>query len=325
MNVVTVATPGEVPYTFCMNNPVRVTCRVGFVLLALCGVGAAQKVAITFDDLPANGELPPGVTRVETAKNVLAILKKRHVPPVYGFVNAKKLEGSVDGAEALKLWAAAEPVGNHTYAHMDLEQNTAEAFEREIEEDEPALELLGGKVGAENDWHWLRYPYLHEGDTVEKRRAVRAYLKAHGYRIAQVTLDWEDYLWNFAYARCAAKNDTKAIAWLRSSYLSTASEFLDLGREQAKLIYGREINYVLLMHLGAFSSAILPEALDLLKQKGFQLVTLEEAESDAAYEGDPDVGLHDAGTLLDQWMQVKQIKYPEHAEKPYKEIENVCQ
>lgn len=289
--------------------------------LGLAGTCAAQKLALTMDDLPQNGDLPPGVSRAETAKNVLAILKKRHVPPVYGFVNAKKLEGSADGAEALKLWAAAEPVGNHTYAHMDLEQNTAEAFEREIEEDEPALELLA----KGDDWRWLRYPYLHEGDTVEKRRAVRAYLKGRGYRIAQVTLDWEDYLWNFAYARCAAKNDKKSIEWLRSSYLNTASEFLDLGREQAKLIYGRDINHVLLMHLGAFSSMILPEALDLLKKKGFKLVTLEEAESDAAYEGDPDVGLHDAGTLLDQWMQVKQIKYPEHAEKPYKEIEGVCQ
>ena len=304
-----------------MKNLVNVTCRVGFLLLALCGGCAAQKVAITFDDLPLNGSLPPGVTRAETTKSVLAILKKRHAPPVYGFVNAKKLEGSADGAEALKLWAAAEPVGNHTYSHMDLEQNTVEAFEREIEEDEPALELLEEK----DNWHWLRYPYLREGDTVEKRRGVRAYLKARGYRIAQVTLDWEDYLWNFAYARCAAKNDTKSIAWLRSSYLNTASEFLDLGREQAKLIYGHDINYVLLMHLGAFSSTILPEALDLLKKKGFKLVTLEEAESDAAYDGDPDVGLHDAGTLLDQWMQVKQIKYPEHAEKPYKEIESVCQ
>ena len=289
--------------------------------LAGSGVCAAQKLAITMDDLPLNGSLPAGVTRAETTKNVIAILKKRHVPPVYGFINAKKLEGNSDGAEALKLWAAAEPVGNHTYAHMDLEQNSAEAFEREIEEDEPALELLQ----TSGDWHWLRYPYLHEGDTVEKRRAVRAYLKARGYRIAQVTLDWEDYLWNTAYARCVTKGDTKSIDWLRSSYLNTASEFLDLGREQAKLIYGHEINYVLLMHLGAFSSTILPEALDLLKKKGFKLVTLEEAESDAAYDGDPDVGLHDAGTMLDQWMQVKQIKYPEHAEKPYKEIEGVCQ
>jgi len=304
-----------------MKNLVSATCQAGFLVVVLCGAGVAQKLAITFDDLPRNGELPPGVTQAETAKNVLEILKKRHVPPVYGFINARKLEGSPDGAEALQLWAAAEPVGNHTYAHMDLEQNTAEAFEREIEEDEPVLELLESK----DTWHWLRYPYLHEGDTVEKRRAVRTYLKAHGYRIAQVTLDWEDYLWNFAYARCLAKNDTKSMEWLRSSYLSTASAFLDLGREQAKLIYGREINYVLLMHLGAYSSTILPDALDLLKKKGFKLVTLEEAESDAAYDGDPDVGLKDAGTLLDQWMQVKQIKYPEHKEKPYKEIESVCQ
>jgi peptidoglycan/xylan/chitin deacetylase (PgdA/CDA1 family) len=308
-----------------MKNLLRFIGLENVLLVAFClglaGMCAAQKLAITMDDLPLNGTLPPGVSRAETARDVLAILKKGHVPPVYGFINAKRLEGNEDGAEALKLWAAAEPVGNHTYSHMDLEQNSAEAFEREIEENEPVLELLDAK----DHWHWLRYPYLHEGDTVEKRRTVRAYLKAHGYRIAQVTLDWEDYLWNTAYARCVAKGDAKSIAWLRSSYLSTASTFLDLGREQAKLIYGHEINYVLLMHLGAFSSTILPDALDLLKKKGFKLVPLEEAESDAAYEGDPDVGLHDAGTLLDQWMQVKQIKYPEHAEKPYKEIENVCQ
>ena len=115
------------------------------------------------------------------------------------------------------------------------------------------------------------------------------------------------------------------MAWLRSSYLNTAAEFLDLGREQAKLIYGHDINHVLLMHLGAFSSAILPDVLDLLKKKGFKLVTLEEAENDPAYEGDPDTGFHDAGTFLDQWMQVKGIKYPEHAEKPYKEVEAACQ
>src|SRR5208282_2764666 len=97
-------------------------CSIAFV-----GICAAQKLAITFDDLPLNGLLPPGVTRAETTRSVLAILKERHAPPVYGFINAKKLEGSEDGAAALKLWAAAEPVGNHTYAHMDLEQNTPEA------------------------------------------------------------------------------------------------------------------------------------------------------------------------------------------------------
>jgi peptidoglycan/xylan/chitin deacetylase (PgdA/CDA1 family) len=282
---------------------------------------AAQKVAITFDDLPLNGDLPSGVTRVEIARKTLAVLKAHHVPAAYGFVNARKLEGNPDGAEALKIWAEAEPVGNHTYAHMDLNSNAAEAFEREIEENEPVLELLAAK---DANWHWLRYPFLREGDTVEKRRAVRAYLQAHQYRVAQVTLDWEDYLWNSAYARCAAKKDAASITWLRSSYLETASSYLDLGREMAKLVYGHDINHVLLLHLGAFSSTILPDALDLLEKKGFTLVTLEEAESDPAYETDPDAGSKYGGTLLEEWMEARKIKYPAVLAKPYKELEQVC-
>ncbi|MGD1079165.1 MAG: polysaccharide deacetylase family protein [Candidatus Sulfotelmatobacter sp.] len=289
--------------------------------LALAQISPAQKVAITFDDLPLNGDLPPGVTRVEITGNTLAVLKMRHVPAVYGFVNAKKLEGNADAAEALKLWADAEPVGNHTYAHMDLNANPAEAFEREIEEDEPVLELVAAK---DDNWHWLRYPFLREGDTVEKRRAVSAYLQARQYRVAQVTLDWEDYMWNSAYARCVAKNNAKSIAWLRTSYLNTASSYLDLGREMAKLVYGHEINHVLLLHLGAFTSTILPDALDLLEKKGFKVVTLEEAESDPAYATDPDAGSMYGGTLLEQWMDARKIKYPAAAEKPYKEVREIC-
>ena len=290
-------------------------------VLLIVNVCAAQKVAITFDDLPLNGDLPPGVTRVQIARDTLAILSARHAPPAYGFINAKKLEGNSDAAEALKIWAAAEPIGNHTYGHINLNTNPAEAFEREIDENEPSLELLAGKDG---DWHWLRYPFLHEGETVEKRRAVRAYLQAHGYRVAQVTLDWEDYLWNSAYARCAAKNDAQSIAWLKSSYLSIESSHLDLGRDLAKMVYGHDINHVLLLHLGAFSRTILPDALDLMQKKGFTFVTLEEAESDPVYEGDPDVGSKYGGTLLELWIEAKKIKFPPVMEKPYKQLQEIC-
>ena len=302
-------------------SPGNIVLRVMF-FLALAQISRAQKVAITFDDLPLNGDLPPGMTRVEIVGNTLAVLKMLHVPAAYGFVNAKKLEENTDAAEALKLWADAEPVGNHTYGHMDLNANPADAFEREIEEDEPVLELVAAK---DANWHWLRFPFLREGDTVEKRRAVRAFLEAHHYRVAQVTLDWEDYLWNSAYARCVAKNDAKSIAWLRSSYLDTESAYLDLGREMAKLVYGHDINHVLLLHLGAFSSTILPEALGLLEKKGFKLVTLEEAESDPAYGTDPDAGSKYGGTLLEEWMEARKIKYPAVKEKPYKELKKICQ
>jgi hypothetical protein len=202
-----------------------------------------------------------------------------------------------------------------------LSENPAEAFERDIDQDEPVLELLAGKG---SDWRWFRYPFLHEGDRVEKRREVRAYLQAHRYRVAQVTLDWEDYLWNSAYARCAEKKDAQSIAWLKSSYLSIESSYLDLGRDLAQLVYGHEINHVLLLHLGSFSSTILPDALDLMQKKGFTFVTLEEAESDPVYQGDPDVGSKYGGTLLELWMEAKKIKFPPVMEKPYKQLAEIC-
>jgi peptidoglycan/xylan/chitin deacetylase (PgdA/CDA1 family) len=139
-----------------MNNPIRPGCSnatLVLAFLALTQISLAQRVAITFDDLLVNGGLPPNMTQGEAVGNTLAILKMRHVPAAYGFVNAKKLEANADAAAALKLWADAEPAGNHTYSHMDLNANPAEAFEREIEADEPVLELVAAK---DAHWHWLR-------------------------------------------------------------------------------------------------------------------------------------------------------------------------
>ena len=280
-----------------------------------------EPVAITFDDLPLNGTLAPGTTRVGIVTDVLAVLKQHAVPQVYGFVNAKKLEGSPDGAEALKLWVAGgQRVGNHTYAHSDLSGETADAFLQDVRLNEPALELLT----AGDTWRWFRYPYLREGDALEKRRAVRTQLASRNYQIAQVTLDYEDYLWNSAYARCAAKHDDQSVARLHESYLSIASAYIDADREMAKAVFGREVSHVLLLHLGAYSSKILPDVLELLHQKGFTLVTLEEAQRDPIYQSDPDAGSKQGGTLLEQWMDTRRIKYPTVLRKPYKELEAIC-
>jgi peptidoglycan/xylan/chitin deacetylase (PgdA/CDA1 family) len=188
-------------------------------LVTLPTFAAAQEVALTFDDLPAHGPLPPGMTRLDVAKSIIATLKAARAPEVYGFINAVKLEQVPEDRAVLEQWRAAGlMLGNHTYSHMSLTDNTAEAFEKEIAANEAALRsLMGGE-----DWHWFRYPFLWEGETLEKRDAVRAWLKGHGYRVAQVTLDFEDYAWNAPYARCVAKNNQQAIAWLKSSYLDTA-------------------------------------------------------------------------------------------------------
>jgi len=290
-------------------------------LLLAASFAAAEPVAVTFDDLPLNGELAPDTTRASLVADVLAILKKYRLAHVYGFVNAKKLEGSDDGAAALRRWVAGgQAVGNHTYSHLDLHKSSPQEFLTDLREDEPVLELLD----ASGNWRWLRYPYLREGDTVDKRRQVRAALKDRGYRIAQVTLDFEDYLWNTPYARCAAKHDMKAIAWLRSSYLEIASAYLSANREMAQMIFARPINHVLLLHLGAFSATILPDLLDLLKKEGFTFASLEQAQGDAAYDTDPDAGSKYGGTLLEQWMDARHLDYPTLPKKPYKQLDAIC-
>jgi peptidoglycan/xylan/chitin deacetylase (PgdA/CDA1 family) len=278
-------------------------------------------VALTFDDLPAAGSLPPGQNRSKIAATLAAELKANHLEGTYGFVNAVKLENDPDAQQALRTWIdAGMNIGNHTWSHPSLTASTAEEFERNIAQNEPAL----AQYAAPRDWHWFRYPFLWEGDTLEKRHAVRAYLRDHGYRVAQVTLDFEDYAWNDAYGRCTAKQDDAALAWLRQSYLENAAEYIRLGREEQQIAFGREIPNVLLLHETAFTTLMLPELLNLLRQEGFSFVPLAKVERDRAYAMDPDAALKYGGTLPDQFMDAGKLPYPPFQPKPFEKLRNLC-
>jgi peptidoglycan/xylan/chitin deacetylase (PgdA/CDA1 family) len=279
-------------------------------------------VALTFDDLPAAGSLPPGQMRSQVAAALSTELKANHLEGTYGFVNAARLENNSDAEQALHIWIdAGMYIGNHTRSHMSLTDNPAEAFEHEIALNEPALE----QFAKGRDWHWFRYPFLWEGDTLEKRRAVRSYLKDHGYRVAQVSLDFEDYAWNDAYVRCSAKNDDAAIAWLRQSYLDTANEYIRLGREEQQIAFGHEIPNVMLLHATSFTTLMLPDLLKLLREQGFGFATLPQVASDPAYSLDPDAALKYGGTLPDQFMDSRHLAYPPFRPKPFEQMRHLCQ
>jgi peptidoglycan-N-acetylglucosamine deacetylase len=298
--------------------------NLALFICLLAGPANAQhrgEIAITVDDLPTHGNMPPGMTRSEIAKNMIAALKAKGVPPVYGFVNASKLDTAWDKADVLKIWTdAGFLLGNHTYSHMDITPNTVSAFEEDIALNEGTLEgFMGGR-----DWHWFRYPYLNEGDTLEKRHAIRKYLSERGYRVAQVTIDFQDWAWNDPYARCMEKHDAQAVEWLKSSYLNMAVEYVGLGQKMAVMLFGRDIRHVLLLHIGAFDSVMLPALLDSLEKQGFKFVSLQEAEEDPAYQTDPDAALRTGGTLLEQMVESKHLDYPPHAEEPLDKLNTVC-
>jgi peptidoglycan/xylan/chitin deacetylase (PgdA/CDA1 family) len=273
---------------------------VAVLLLRVAGQNAsppAARIALTFDDLPVHGPLPPGTSRTGVARSIVGTLSRYKIPEAYGFINATALEEDPAHAEVLRLWRAAGfPLGNHAYSHMDLHANSVESFERDILTNEPALRTFMGEQG----WKWFRYPFLREGDTPAKYDAVRAMLAARGYRVAQVTMSFDDYAYNDPYARCTVQGDRQGLAWLERSYIERAAESLVRGQEAAHRIFGRDIGHVMLLHVGAFQTVMLPRLLELLKKRGFQVVTLEEAQSDEAYTRPPQRPGPRTGPFLEQ-------------------------
>lgn len=292
-------------------------CGLGIVLAEIvlagmvCAMAAlpayAQQIAFTWDDLPAHGPLPPGETRVDIGRKLIDAMKAAHLPPVYGFVNGVLMEHEPASTPMLQEWREAGfQLGNHTWSHMNLNSSSLADWKADLLKNEPVLE----KYAAGTDWHWLRFPYLAEGDTAEKHEAARKFLAAHGYKIADVTMSFGDYMWNEPYARCVAKNDAATIAQLESSYLDAASSDADFRRAMAKALFGHDIPYVLLMHVGAFDAHMLPRLLKLYKDKGFSFITLEDAEKDPFYRVDVDPSLAAEPDNLEGAMQAKGLPLP---------------
>ncbi len=280
----------------------------------------AQQVAFTWDDLPSHSALPPGETRVDIGRKLIDAMKADKMPPAYGFVNGIHTVDEPAATPMLQEWRdAGLPLGNHTWSHRNLNQSSLEDWEADVLKNEAALR----SYMRDADWHWLRYPYLAEGSTSEKRLAARKFLAEHGYRIAGVTMSFGDYRYNEPYARCVAKQDANAIAKLEASYLAAASATIDYTRAMSKTLYGRDIPYILLMHVGAMDARMLPRLLKLYRDAGFTFVSLEEAERDAFYKSDLDLSLSPEPDSLEEAMRLRHLPLPKHA-GPDMDLDAVC-
>ena len=292
----------------------------GSAIFLAASIAQTQQIAFTWDDVPAHNAMPPGETRVAIGRKIILATLQAHMPPVYGFVNGAATEREPASEPMLKDWREAGFfLGNHAWSHMNLNSASLADWEADVLKNEPILE----KYAAGSDWHWLRYPYLAEGDTPEKRNAARQFLAAHRYRIAAVTMSFGDYMWNEPYARCSAKKDTEAITQLEVSYLDAASNDADYRRAMAKSLFGHDIPYVLLMHVGAFDAHMLPHLIGLYKNKGFSFVTLEDAEKDPFYQTSIDPSRPAGPDLLEAAMQARGLPLPPNP-KPALDLNSLC-
>jgi peptidoglycan/xylan/chitin deacetylase (PgdA/CDA1 family) len=298
------------------------------VLLAWQAAGARQRadapareIAVTVDDLPTASVLGNDLGRAQrTTAGLLAALARRRVPAI-GFVNETKLrtDGKVDDRRValLRQWIAAGlELGNHTFSHVDFHTTPIASFQREVLDGETVTKNLLRASGR--DIRYFRHPFLHTGRSAELRRSFDAFLKAHAYTVAPVTVDNSDYVFAAAYDRAVARDagagkpvaqadagppstalpDPQQIA---SAYIDYMESVVAYHEQQSVALLGRELRQTLLIHANALNAATFDRLAAMLDRRGYRFVTLERALEDPAYSS-PDEYYGPGGiTWLHRW------------------------
>lgn len=281
--------------------------RLAAVVIAALTVSAgahAHKratIAITFDDLPALTLLHDQryVTYLNTM--ILRGLNRHHIPAT-GFVNESKLD-ELDRPQqiaVLQHWLdASMDLGNHTFSHESPNMLGAADYIADIVKGEPVTRGLLAE--RHRTIGWFRHPYLETGAPIAVRHEIDDWLHAHGYRIAPVTIDADD--WEFAepYDDAIAHRDEPRRTHIRRAYLEHSAKTVRWYRAAAHALFGRDIAYVMLLHATRLNADCIDDIAALLKREKLRPVSLAKAITDPAYRTKDHYAGKDGIDWLERW------------------------
>jgi len=247
----------------------------------------ARQVAITIDDLPVGGPTDPSRWSAVTT-GILDALQRHRVPAV-GFVNEIKLhvDQRLDTTRValLRAWlAAGQELGNHTFAHVSAHRTTLETYTAHILRGERVSRPLS--IEYRKPLRYFRHPQLHAGRSLEFRAGVERFLAEHGYVVAPVTVDNEEWIYAAAFVRARDAGDTTLVRRVVADYHRHLDAAFRYSEGLSRSLFGREIPLVLLLHANELNAARLGVVLERLRARGYRFVTLDRALADTAYRSD---------------------------------------
>jgi peptidoglycan/xylan/chitin deacetylase (PgdA/CDA1 family) len=264
----------------------RVAAALLLALATFASAAEPRRIAITVDDLPwvEHGRTPDEVVHLRFRALVEALA--RFDTAAVGFVNEDKLErdGSVDPARVALLarWLdAGLDLGNHTHGHVGMHAVPIDEYLRAIERGDAVTRGLLAK--RQRVPTFFRHPFLQAGRDDADRTRLAAFLAAHGYRVAPVTVDNGDWIWARAYVDALDAGDAALQRRLREDYVAYMDAKVAYYEQQSKRLFGREIAQVLLCHASALNADAMPALLARLVKRGYEFVPLDAALADPAY------------------------------------------
>ncbi len=264
---------------------VRISPAVLALFLGVTTLAQSRAVAITFDDLPdlSGDEHTVEQTTAMMQKLISAIAAQR--VPAIGFVNEDKLLDETNTKNDPRLealldaWLASGfDLGNHTFAHVDLHEVGVTAFENDITRGEAVTRTLCAKY--QRPLKWFRHPYLDTGRRLADRDQVDAFLTAHGYDVAPVTIDNSEWIYALAYEKAPSAR----VRWrIRNDYIRYMAARFAWYETRSHALFGHEIRQVLLLHASTLNADVFPRLARMIRRRGYRFLTIDEAVADPAY------------------------------------------
>jgi peptidoglycan/xylan/chitin deacetylase (PgdA/CDA1 family) len=122
-----------------------------------------------------------------------------------------------------------------------------------------------------------------------------------GYRIAPITMDAWDWMYAGVYEDARTRGDAALQKKLVDSYLEFTATVFDYNEKLSRDLLGYEPKQILLLHGNWLEAEHISQLLDLLRKRGYQFVSLQDALSDGAYSM-PDEYVGEEGTgWLEHW------------------------
>ena len=289
-----------------------------FLFPSILCCAQSKSICITIDDLPVVS-MDQSDDRINyITKSLLNTLKNFKVPAI-GFVNEVKLtvDGKASTANEVLLteWHnSGMELGNHTYSHIDANSNSIENIEKEIVNGEKFTNELF--KSDKKRIKYLRHPFLHKGNTVEKKNAYAMLLQKYNYTEAPVTIDNSDYIFARAYDIAFSKKDEGMMKKIGEAYVPYMMSKVTYYENQANGLFQRNIAQILLLHANSINADYLALLFEAMKKDNYQFISLTAALKDPAYAS-TDGFVGNAGiSWIHRWMITQKKPKSEFAGEP---------
>jgi peptidoglycan/xylan/chitin deacetylase (PgdA/CDA1 family) len=269
--------------------------------LAFCAASADRTVALTIDDLPRGGDGGPrslAAVRAMTEK-LLRPFREQHIP-VIGFVNqGRDVDFGPEGLrQILDLWLdSGADLGNHSRSHLNINQVPLEEYTADILAGEPILRAALQAHGKKLEFY--RHPFLFTGPTPEIKRQLQQFLDSHGYRVAPVTLDDDDY--EFA----ALYTNPQYTERVRREYVPYMESIVAFFEQRSREVVGHEVSQTLLIHASQLNADLMPDLLAMFRRRGYTFVSLSQALADEAYKLPDEYAGTGGFSWIHRWSKTK--------------------